>query len=98
MVLTYDQVIVRIATTSTSSTLKMPANLTQILNFKVNFHKEFELFFFIVPTMVDPLTLYRSLCTFVYNQENMLLEVSQVLLAYLFEFIIFSDHFDLILN
>ena len=40
-VLTYDHVIVRTATCSTS---KMAANLTQILNFKANFHKEFELF------------------------------------------------------
>ena len=38
---TYDQLIVR---TATRSTLKMTANLTQILNFKVNFHQEFELF------------------------------------------------------
>ena len=27
------------------STLKVEANLTQILNFKANFHTEFELFF-----------------------------------------------------
>ena len=40
--LTYDKVIVRTATRSTS---KMAANLTQILNFKVNFHQEFELFY-----------------------------------------------------
>ena len=30
---------------NTSSTLKMAVNLTQILNFKANFHLEFELFF-----------------------------------------------------
>ena len=40
-VLTNDQVIV---STARRSTLKMAANLTQILNFKANFHKEFELF------------------------------------------------------
>ena len=39
-VLTYYQVIVK---TASSSTLKMTANLTQILNFKANFHKEFKL-------------------------------------------------------
>ena len=38
---TYDQVIVR---TATRSTLKVAANLTQILNFQANFHKKFELF------------------------------------------------------
>ena len=38
---TYNQVIVR---TATFSSLKMTANITQILNFKHNFHKEFELF------------------------------------------------------
>ena len=37
----YDQVIVR---TATRSTLKVAANLTQILNFQANFYKEFELF------------------------------------------------------
>ena len=31
--------------TATRSTLKVEANLTQILNFKANFHTEFELFF-----------------------------------------------------
>ena len=39
----------------------MPANLTQILNFKVNFHQEFELFkkkTTFMLTMVDTLTLY----------------------------------------
>ena len=40
-ILTYDKVIVR---TATHSTLKMAVNLTQIFNFKVNFHQEFELF------------------------------------------------------
>ena len=30
--------------TATRSTLKVEANLTQILNFKSNFHTEFELF------------------------------------------------------
>ena len=39
----------------------MAANLTQILNFKANFHQEFELFLkknnFML-TMVDTLTLY----------------------------------------
>ena len=30
--------------TATRSTLKVEANLTQILNFKANFHTEFELF------------------------------------------------------
>ena len=40
-VLTYDQVIVG---TATSSILKMRTDQTQILNFKVNFYKEFELF------------------------------------------------------
>ena len=40
-VLTYNQVIVR---TATRSILNMAANLTQILNFKANFHKQFELF------------------------------------------------------
>ena len=40
-ILTYDQVIVR---TTTRSTLKVAANLIQILNFKANFHQEFELF------------------------------------------------------
>ena len=30
--------------TATRTTLKVEANLTQILNFKVNFHQEFELF------------------------------------------------------
>ena len=39
----------------------MPANLTQILNFKANFHQEFELFkkkTTFMLTMVDTLTLY----------------------------------------
>ena len=31
--------------TATCSTLKVEANLTQILNFKANFHTEFEPFF-----------------------------------------------------
>ena len=31
--------------TATRSTLKVEANLTQILNFKANFHTEFEPFF-----------------------------------------------------
>ena len=31
--------------TATRTTLKMEANLTQILNFKANFHTEFEPFF-----------------------------------------------------
>ena len=31
--------------TATSSTLKVEANLTQILNFRANFHTEFEPFF-----------------------------------------------------
>ena len=31
--------------TATRSTLKVEANLTQILHFKVNFHTEFEAFF-----------------------------------------------------
>ena len=31
--------------TATRSTLKVEANLTQILNFKANFHTEFEQFF-----------------------------------------------------
>ena len=31
--------------TATRSTLKVEANLTQILNFKTNFHTEFETFF-----------------------------------------------------
>ena len=31
--------------TATHSTLKVEANLTQILNFKANFHTEFEPFF-----------------------------------------------------
>ena len=31
--------------TATHSTLKVEENLTQILNFKANFHTEFELFF-----------------------------------------------------
>ena len=31
--------------TATRITLKVEANLTQILNFKANFHTEFELFF-----------------------------------------------------
>ena len=33
--------------TATRSTLKVEANLTQILNFKANFHTEFEPFFFL---------------------------------------------------
>ena len=45
--------------TATCSTLKVEANLTQILNFKANFHTEFEPFFKkkIMLTMVDTLTL-----------------------------------------
>ena len=41
--------------TATHSTLKVEANLTQILNFKANFHTEFEPFFKkkIMLTMVD---------------------------------------------
>ena len=31
--------------TATRTTLKVEANLTQILNFKANFHTEFKLFF-----------------------------------------------------
>ena len=46
--------------TATRSTLKVEANLTQILNFKANFHTEFEPFFkkkkFML-TMVDTLRL-----------------------------------------
>ena len=40
-ILTYDQAHVR---TATRSTLKMVANLTQILNFKAHFLQEFKLF------------------------------------------------------
>ena len=45
--------------TATRSTLKVEANLTQILNFKANFHTEFEPFFLkkFMLTMVDTLTL-----------------------------------------
>ena len=45
--------------TATRSTLKVEANLTQILNFKANFHTEFEPFFKkkIMLTMVDTLRL-----------------------------------------
>ena len=45
--------------TATHSTLKVEANLTQILNFKANFHTEFEPFFKkkIMLTMVDTLRL-----------------------------------------
>ena len=45
--------------TATRTTLKVEANLTQILNFKANFHTEFELFFKkkIMLTMVDTLRL-----------------------------------------
>ena len=45
--------------TATRSTLKVEANLTQILNFKANFHTEFEPFFkkkFML-TMMDTLRL-----------------------------------------
>ena len=46
--------------TAICTTLKVEANLTQILNFKANFHTEFELFFkkkkFML-TMVDTLRL-----------------------------------------
>ena len=46
--------------TATRSTLKVEANLRQILNFKANFHTEFEPFFkkkkFML-TMVDTLRL-----------------------------------------
>ena len=45
--------------TATRTTLKVEANLTQILNFKANFHTEFEPFFkkkFML-TMVDTLRL-----------------------------------------
>ena len=56
-ILTYDQVIVSrqsllslhmtksYVRTATRTTLKVEANLTQILNFKANFHTEFESFF-----------------------------------------------------
>ena len=45
--------------TATRSTLKVEANLTQILNFRANFHTEFEPFKKkIMLTMVDTLTLY----------------------------------------
>ena len=40
LTMTYDQVTV---TTATFSTLKLTANLTQNLNFRHHFHKEFEL-------------------------------------------------------
>ena len=45
--------------TATRTTLKVEANLTQILNFKANFHTEFEPFFQkkIMLTMVDTLRL-----------------------------------------
>ena len=45
--------------TATHSTLKVEANLTQILNFKANFHTEFEPFFKkkCMLTMVDTLRL-----------------------------------------
>ena len=45
--------------TATRTTLKVEANLTQILNSKANFHTEFELFFKkkIMLTMVDTLRL-----------------------------------------
>ena len=45
--------------TATRSTLKVEANLTQILNFKANFHTEFEPFLKkkIMLTMVDTLRL-----------------------------------------
>ena len=48
--------------TATRSTLKVEANLTQILNFKANFHTEFEPFlqqkkFMLTVTMVDTLRL-----------------------------------------
>ena len=47
--------------TATRSTLKVEANLTQILNFKANFHTEFEPFFkkkiYANITMVDTLRL-----------------------------------------
>ena len=45
--------------TATRTTLKVEANLTQILNFKANFHTEFEPFFKkkIMLTMVDTLRL-----------------------------------------
>ena len=45
--------------TATRSTLKVEANLTQILNFKANFHTEFEPFLQkkIYATMVDTLRL-----------------------------------------
>ena len=41
--------------TATRSTLKVEANLTQILNFKANFPKEFEPFF--------KKKIYANLCT-----------------------------------
>ena len=46
--------------TATCSTLKVEANLTQILNFKASFHTEFEPFKKkkIMLTMVDTLTGY----------------------------------------
>ena len=45
--------------TATHSTLKVEANLTQILNFKANFYTEFEPFFKkkIMLTMVDTLRM-----------------------------------------
>ena len=43
--------------TATRSTLKVEANPTQILNFKANFHTEFEPFFKKKNTMVDTLRL-----------------------------------------
>ena len=47
--------------TATRTTLKVEANLTQILNFKANFHTEFEPFFKkkIMLTMVDTLRLSK---------------------------------------
>ena len=47
--------------TATRTTLKVEANLTQILNFKANFHTEFEPFKKkkIMLTMVDTLTPER---------------------------------------
>ena len=47
--------------TATRSTLKVEANLTQILNFKANFHTEFEPFKKkYMLTMVDTLRLSAS--------------------------------------
>ena len=49
--------------TATRTILKVEANLTQILNFKANFHTEFELFFKkkIMLTMVDTLIFSKKI-------------------------------------